>query len=519
MKFTFKALIIFFVALSSYACQGPNNYDPADRHYSQTFEPMKDTPMGRAITMYKSQRPADSSGFYLLHDGLSAFVARVALIEAASQSLDLQYYIFANDTSGKIIISKLLEAADRGVRIRLLVDDLGTRVENPQVVALDRHPNIEIRLFNPVVKRNGVSRALEQLWHFGRINHRMHNKLFIADSLTMITGGRNIADEYFSSANIDFQDIDIIAVGAILPNAMRSFDEYWNSDGAIPVSLLFSKSESLPNLSDIRQSVAQFLLKQQHSEYSNALHNSSLAQTLLTGNIPMTWGEATLYVDPPQKALDHEHTEVEQYLGYHLKDIIEQANHSLKISSAYFVPGQEGAALLTKKRQQGVEVSILTNALSTTDVAIVHSGYSRYRKTLLEQDVQLWELRSTAGQKQRIHWFKGKSKASLHAKTMVIDNNAAFVGSVNLDGRSFIQNTEIGLYIESDQINRQLSDLFDAWISPENAWQLSLDQSHNLTWQAHDNNHTITLKKDPETSTWQRFKVWLLGLLPLEAQI
>ena len=508
--------LIFAVALM----QGCSSFHAGERTASEALPPPAQGPLVDASRAALGNRQQDQqSGFYLLNDGLSAFVARVSLIETARASLDLQYYIFSDDITGRIIISRLLEAADRGVRVRVLVDDLGTRVDNPLVATLHEHPNIQIRLFNPVKARGGLLRLMEMGVTFGRTNHRMHNKLMLADSLVMIAGGRNLGDEYFSNTNLDFQDVDVLTTGPVVQAGMQSFDDYWNSQAALPVDRVLDAGNAHMALAEMREALKAFLVEQRDSEFVDALRGSSLGRKLVAGEVPLEWGTATLYADPPNKALTHTDTPREEYLLNDLKKMLDDAEQRLQISSAYFVPGKPGVALFSDKEKAGVEVSILTNSLSTTDVAIVHSGYSRYRKPLLESGVELWELRAEAGQRQRMRWFQGESRASLHAKTFVIDHDRSFIGSVNLDGRSLIQNTEVGLLIESEALNRQLSTLFDRWVASDSAWRLSLNDENKLQWQAADNGEPVIHEHDPETSRWQRFRVWLLSWLPIESQI
>jgi len=511
-----RLVLVVAVALM----QGCSSFHPGHRTASQALPPPTQGPLVDATRATLDNRQQEhQSAFYLLDDGLSAFVARVALIETARASLDLQYYIFSDDTTGRIIINQLLKAADRGVRVRVLVDDLGTRVDNPLVATLHEHPNIQIRLFNPVKARSGLLRLLEMAVTFGRTNHRMHNKLMLADSLVMIAGGRNLGDEYFSNTHLDFQDVDVLTSGPVVKAGMQSFDDYWNSQAALPVDRVLDANDADMSLTEMRDALHTFLVEQRDSEFVDALRGSSLGRKLVAGEVPMEWGTATLYADPPDKALSHSDTPRQEYLLDELKKMLERAQQRLQISSAYFVPGKRGVALFSNKETEGVEVSILTNSLSTTDVAIVHSGYSRYRKPLLESGVELWELRAEAGQRQRMRWFQGESRASLHAKTFVIDHDRSFIGSVNLDGRSLIQNTEVGLLIKSEALNHQLSTLFDRWVASDSAWQLSLDEEQTLQWRANDNGEALIFDHDPETSRWQRFRVWLLSWLPIESQI
>lgn len=510
--------IVVLMTLLSAGCQSAPPYDPDQRSTSRTLVAAPDSSLVSELEQLQAQHPGQS-GFYLLHDGLSAFLARMAMIEHATTSLDLQYYIFTNDVTGRIIISRLLSAADRGVRVRVLVDDLGTRIHNPLIARLDQHPNIEIRIFNPVASRDGLSRNLQIVQNANRSNHRMHNKLMVADGVTLITGGRNLGDVYFSSTNVDFQDIDIFAIGSVVPKAAGSFDEYWAYPASVPVQLLLDPDDADMDLDSLRQLLNDFLAEQTESEFAQALRGSSLGRDLLSGKVALSWGNSALLVDTPKKVLEHNDLPASFYLGADLKPIMESARERLKISSAYFVPGDMGVALFDGLEKQGVTVKILTNSLSTTDVAIVHSGYMDYREALLKNGVELWELRSTAGQQKRMHWFKGQSRASLHAKTMVIDDRLSVVGSVNLDARSILQNTEIAVLIDSPAINQQLSDLFDRWVAGDSAWSVQFDEDDDLIWIADTPQGRLEEHHDPETSGWSRFKIWLLSWLPIDSQI
>ena len=494
------------------------DYDPG--RDSSALDPAEDSALALALRPEIDSRDKSQSGFHLVHDGLSAFVARAVLVEEATVSLDLKYYIYSDDTSGRILTGLLLQAADRGVRVRLLVDDLGTRITNPWVLALDSHPKIQLRVFNPVEGRSGLRRGFEQLLNFGRINHRMHNKLLVCDGNVAITGGRNIADGYFSKAETEFLDVDVLAIGAVVQDASDIFDEYWNSEVAIPVTELALADDDTCTLKELRERVEKYLKGERESEFSRALEKSDLAENLKEGEVAFHWGRATLFSDPPRKVIDRASVPVSEYPGYKLEKIIQQCKQQVRITNAYLIPGVPGVDLFSTLQGMDVQVDILTNGLATNDVAAVHGAYSRYRKPLLQAGVQLYELRPVAEQKQRLHWFKGSSRASLHAKTFVLDDDRAFVGSINLDSRSIIQNTEIGMLIENPEINRALNELFETWIAPDAAWQLSLDDRDHIHWTAQDDDgNSLEETKEPETHWWQRLQARLLSRLPIETQI
>ncbi|WP_244506116.1 phospholipase D family protein [Microbulbifer marinus] len=476
--------------------------------------------MATSIGNEAGQHTGDQSGFHLIHEGPQALVARAVLIDETSVSVDLQYYIFSDDTSGRILTDKLLQAADRGVRVRLLVDDLGTRLNNPWVTPLDNHPNIEVRVFNPVEGQSRIRRGLEQLLNLGRINHRMHNKLLIADGIAMITGGRNISDGYFTSADVEFLDVDTIAIGAILPEAAKTFDEYWNHQVSVPASELVLENEDAHTLTELRDRLQQRLHEEEASEFFQAVKDSSLAQDLAQGKVSFEWGKATLLADPPDKAAEPDRIPITEYPGYQLEQIVRKLQQRLQISNAYVIPGEPGMNLFTELEKRGVQVDVLTNGLSSTDTAAAHGGYSRYRKPLLRAGVRLWELRPAAEREHRMHWFKDKSRATLHAKTFVMDSDRGFVGSINLDSRSIILNTEIGVLIENREINRQLQELFQTWTAPDSAWRLELDSEGDIRWRrTDDDGEEIVKDKDPNSTLWQRFLTGILAYLPIESQI
>ncbi|SDK12487.1 phospholipase D family protein [Microbulbifer yueqingensis] len=513
-------VMVFTSFLILQACNsGDQGYDPEERAASHALPPATQSPMAQAITRHTDQQPGEHSGFLLLPEGPTSFVARLVLIQQARVSLDVQYYAFADDVSGNLIASKLLEAADRGVRVRLLVDDVATRVGNPNIVTLTEHQNMEVRVFNPVAGRSDLDRALEHIRNFGRINHRMHNKLLIADGVAMITGGRNIADEYFAGDGRQFLDTDVLIVGNLLPRAASAFDEYWNHDRSVPVAELMLDDDDSLSLEEMRTRIKENLQEHADSEFHKAQRDSDFSQRLLASELEFEWGPATLFTDPPAKAFSESDIPEEELPAYELMQELSRASSRIRMSSAYFVPGERGEDFFSDLTNRGMDIGVLTNSLSSTDTAAVYSAYSHSRRPLLEAGVQLWELRPSADQERKLHWFEGSSSASLHAKTFVIDDDRVFIGSINMDSRSRRHNTEIGVLIENAAINNQLNALFEDWVAPDSAWRLTLGEGDRLTWTGKDDGQRQTWYKEPETSTWDRFVAWLLSWLPIESQV
>ena len=407
--------------------------------------------------------PPGESGFHLLHGGHAALAARLALAQRATRTLDVQYYLFHNDTTGKLVAAALLAVAERGVRVRLLVDDIDTAHKELRLATPNAHPNIQVRLFNPFHTRstNLFVKGWQALREHVRLNRRMHNKVFIADNQLGITGGRNIGDEYFNAHHdLAFVDLDVVAAGAIVDELSQSFDQYWNSDAAVPAS-------ALPvDASDIRlQRAIRFLqaFRAQHldSEYGRALTAADPIPKLLTGQLPLHIARADLIVDPPDKVL------IGQLAGLSIKP-----TRRALIVSPYFVPGATGMAYFEYWRSQGVQVDVLTNAYAASDVPVVHAGYANYRIPLLEAGINLYELKPVSeptGERLR-DLGSGSSRASLHAKTFIFDDEHVFIGSFNFDPRSALLNTEMGLVIHSPELSRQVTAIAQDAMRPERSY-------------------------------------------------
>ncbi len=515
------------VALGLTSCASlPTDYPREESHVMADTD---GTRLGRAVGPQVAVHPG-LSGAYPLPRGMDAFVARLVLAEAADRSLDVQYYIWRNDVTGRLLLEHLLRAADRGVRVRLLLDDMGTAPDDGHLLLIDSHPNIEVRLFNPVAARK--TRMLGALAEFGRVNRRMHNKSFIADGQAAIVGGRNIGDEYFeAAADLDFADLDVLAVGAVVQQVSGAFDLYWNSPAAIPIAALASKPISDEERNGSRAALAEFSESQRAGEYAQGLRNSTLAKELQAGSLSLTWCRADALYDDPAKvaqAPDEQGTVMLPRLGR----ITDSTESELLIVSPYFVPGTAGVDYFRRMRGRGVRVVVLTNSLAATDVSAVHAGYSRYRRALLEAGVEIYEVKPTArrsddkGRKDDAsHGLGGSSRASLHAKVFVFDRRAVFVGSLNLDPRSVSLNTEIGIVFESPELAAQISGELTGKVS-DAAYRLELvpgagaaGSTRSIEWVERENGREVRYATEPQSGVWRRFGGWFLSWLPIESQL
>jgi putative cardiolipin synthase len=480
------------------------------------------TRLGTAFAASEAAHPGDNA-FHLLSDGTDALIARVILSETADRTLDLQYYIWHDDLTGREMAASIMRAADRGVRVRLLLDDLGTNADDQILLALASHPNVQVRLFNPVANR--TFKKLGSAAEFFRVNRRMHNKALIADNQAAILGGRNIGDEYFgASSTVAFGDLDVLVHGPVVPEVSTAFDLYWNSDAAYPIDNLMRRTADPDALAGYREKLNAYLLSETHSPYV-AQVRARLASVIQQRDASFSWGKATLLYDDPAK-ITRAPGDTEGHLMSQFKALNLDPDKDMLIVSPYFVPRDEGVRWLRSMTSRGVRVTVLTNSLAATDVAAVHAGYQRYRKDMLEAGVRLYELKpvaSTDNDKIVKKSTFGSSKASLHAKTYVFDRKRIFIGSMNLDPRSVELNTEIGVYCESAEAAEEVADGIGANID-RIAWRVELLDDGNggtrMVWIDTDaNGNTTQLDSEPGVSAMKRAGIWMLGILPIESQL
>ena len=480
-----------------------------------------DTSFGKSVSEKATAHPG-KSGFHLLGNGLDAFVARAVLAHYAERSIDVQYYLYHGDLVGRLFTDQLLKAADRGVRVRLLVDDMGLAGRDLGAVVMDSHPNIQVRIFNPFSRKSG--RLTQFVTRMGSVTRRMHNKSFTVDNQVAILGGRNIGNEYFDAdPDLAFADLDVMAIGPVVKEVSSAFDLYWNSELAYPATVLRGKPPTAEEIERLRGQLDDYVAQQVDSAYLQALRNSNLAKKIREKQVSYDWGDGDVFYDRPEKILqDTDNTEY--HLSPQLKPYFEGVQDELIIISPYFVPGKSGTAFLVRLAERGVRVRILTNSLASNDVGLVHSGYAKYRKALLRGGVELYEMNKklTREQRKEKKGTGGSSKASLHAKSFVFDRQQVFIGSLNLDPRAVVHNTEIGVVIDSPKIGEDMTAVFDT-VTEKTAFRLELVKNANgsegIRWHGTVDGEAQTFTVDPYTGFWRRFGIGLMGLLPIESQL
>lgn len=489
-----------------------------ERRPSTAITNTGNTPLAAMVRPLVAAHPGES-GLYPLANGQDALAARLALADAAKRSLDVQYFIWNKDLAGKVLFEHLVRAADRGVRVRLLLDDLGTMPSDSGLLAVENHPNIEVRMFNPVGMR--TFRVLGMIAEFQRINRRMHNKSFTADGQVAIVGGRNIGDEYFGANEVsNFADCDLAVIGPVVKEVSDTFDLYWNSTWSIPSTALSRHNPVAGVIAAKRAALAAFNKSAAQSPYMESVRESEFARRLRNGGFSFYWGKASIVSDSPEKvALSPSDTST--HLMPKLRRVVDATKKEMVLVSPYFVPGKGGVELLAGVRQRGVRVVVLTNSLASTDGVPVHSGYQRYRKPLLRAGVELYEIKPIAGTEQdaQLKTLRGmarSSNASLHAKTFAFDRRIGFVGSYNLDPRSSKLNTEMGVLYECPALVKKLPEGMERNLERA-AYHVELS-GNRLTWTTLEKGKLVRYNSEP-ASAWKRFKVCLLSLLPIESML
>ena len=488
---------------------------PETKTISYSYEPHPDSRLA-VVTRHLIEDVDDgASGFFKLFRNDDAMRWRLLLADMAEETLDMQYFIWKHDASGDLLLDRVIKAADRGVRVRILVDDIYVIGVDRTVAALSQHPQIEVRLFNPMAGRSSsiILFALEFLGNIEELNHRMHNKLIVADNRFAIVGGRNIGKEYFGlNPKHNFTDFDVVAFGPVAKKVSASFDIYWNNQWAYPGEALLKNYKNQELLPQLRKELQEHLVEKEKLLVEFQQKKQDWNNLLLKLDQYMKSGTSKVIYDEPLVGEEIPPVQLVETLG----ELAVNAQYELLISTPYFIPHEDFYNDVPDMISKGVRVVVLTNSLGSTNLPIVHSGYKKHRKNLIEMGVELFELRHDATARGKFDTPPVQSKAfGLHAKYMIIDRTFTFVGSLNLDPRSIYINTEMGLIIDSEKLAEAVAQEFKEELKPENSWQVLLDDKDLLYWKAGD---TI-IRRDPARSFWQRFQSWFFGLFDLDDQL
>lgn len=478
--------------------------DPGQRPYSEAVADVADTSLARLAAASTPDDMRHLSGLRLMPNGPEALAARIALARRAQRSLDVQYYVIAADASGRQFLRELRDAAQRGVRVRLLVDDLHAGDIDELLLGLAAHPNVQVRLFNPLPVRAGLvpARLLLSMNEFDRVNRRMHNKLFIADNSMAVTGGRNIANEYFMrSESANFIDMDVLSVGPVVRGLSDVFDRYWNSEPAYPIEALMHDPADAMRAAFDAWSDAQPPL---------APVEGLAAQLSSLPALPLRFAPVSVLADEPSKAsavADPAPTAMNSALL-----TMVSAKSEVTIVSPYFVPGEGGLRLMRTAIDNGIHVSVMTNSLASTDEPLAYGGYARYRRAMLKLGVSLSELSPLSNRRFDMFGDMRSSLGRLHAKVAVVDRRWLLMGSMNMDARSSRSNTELSLVIDHAGLaNDALALMQQHWV--DSHYQLRMaGPDGGVEWIEPNDTEPVVYRAEPNVNWLSRLRVSVLSM-------
>ncbi len=475
-----------------------------------------DTYLARELAAEVAAHPAGESGFFPLSDGIEALAARLLLAQRAERSIDVQYYLIKTDTVSYAFIDSLLRAADRGVRVRLLLDDIFTKGYDAGMAGLDSHPNFEIRIFNPFGRTGG--RSMNAMADFKRINRRMHNKSFTVDNQVTIVGGRNIADEYFGAReDAKFGDLDVVGIGPVVQDVSAMFDSYWNHETALPVPAFAEMPEDpAAELERLRDAIEASRERIAASKYAAAVQDRYL-EFVESDEKLFTWATYRLAYDSPDKGVKTKASDAAS-IRTPLGESLLSAKEELLIASPYFVPRKSGIEAFSEIAKGGVAVTVITNTLAANNQFTVHGGYAPARKPLLRNGIKLYEVRPDASVSGAEVVAASGAKATLHTKAFIVDRREVFIGSFNFDPRSAYINTELGVIIRSPEIARALAEAVDANLA-EQTYEVFLNENGKLRWRGRENGEQVILTKEPQTTWGQRFMGNFMRIIPIRGQL
>ncbi|MDH3787804.1 MAG: phospholipase D family protein [Xanthomonadales bacterium] len=491
--------------------------DDLQQSPSQGYAHPEETLLGR-FANEKAPEDKTLSGVKLLADPGDAFKARFAIAGFAEKTLDMQYYLWKGDLAGQLLFWRALEAADRGVKVRFLIDDIYHSGRDKSYALFDTHPNVEVRVFNPMANRT-VGRNLNFVINKRHLNHRMHNKIFMADNAVAVLGGRNIGNDYFGvDTQANFFDLDVLTVGKGATEAGAAFDEYWNSRYAVPIMTLHKKTYTREDLEEQRKQLRESLHNLDALPYALNFETSETLEELRRWRDDLIWAEAHVVVDP----LERFEGQGESALIEFTEEWVDEIDVEFLAESAYLIPSKQGLENIRAMSDRGVRVRLLTNSLMSNNHLTAHSGYMKYRKAILEAGAELHELRADAALRDHFRANRKNSEvpAGIHTKSFVIDGQQALIGSFNFDPRSRDLNSEIGLVVSNREFAHQVVEQMNRDFHPENSYRLFLNENGKLRWEITNPDGSATIfKHDPGASIWKRTGARILSWLPIEKEL
>ncbi|MGC1388790.1 MAG: phospholipase D family protein [Steroidobacteraceae bacterium] len=534
-RLRFRMLVAAAVAFSLGACSSVPQSFNAPKSSSVALAHPEETRLGAQFDGAARTRGGNSA-FRIISVGVDGFLIRAQMIDAAEKTLDLQYFIFRGDETGRLLTDALMRAADRGVRVRVLVDDGDTVAGDEQISALDSHPNIEIRIFNPFVYRghSNLRRSMEFMLHASRLDYRMHNKLMVVDNAVALIGGRNIGNQYFQmDPDSQFADDDVFAAGPIAMQLSATFDEYWNSRFAVPAAALNRGQRSASALAERRKQAGEHSerhmepLKTDGVDYVARLATGEPYAGMISGRLPLVWAQAQVISDTPDKKNVERGKLGGRLMAEEVLKTIGETQTEFLMVTPYLVPTADELMALKGLRARKVHVGILTNSLRSTPDIVAESGYMKVRVELVREGVEMYEARSLLGNTRgsgETRVVSSYGNYGLHAKLLVFDRKRIFIGSMNFDQRSKHLNTEIGLIIESPELAQQTATRFEHMVRPENVYALAWREGAagipaHLVWVTQENGKAVEYTQEPARSPWQRFDQKVLSWLPVDREL
>jgi len=508
--FSSCALLLALTACASV----PRDFEQVSSH---SWQHPEQTQLG---TFFDAYAPADRSlsGVRLLADPKEAFRARFGAANLAEKSLDLQYYLWKGDLTGSLLLYRALQAADRGVHVRILIDDIYHSGRDKNYAAIDSHPNMEVRVYNPMGSR-GAGKGANLVYHKGALDHRMHNKIFLADSAVAVLGGRNIGDDYFGvDPELNFRDLDVLAVGPAAKEAGEAFDTYWNSPAAVPIVEIMKNPVDDNALEHQREDLKVSLVEMDALPYTVPKDAAEIHANLEQIAEELVWAKTRIVID----SLERFEGGSESAFVELTNELATSAESEFVIETAYLIPADEGIAMAANMTERGVRVRILTNSMQSNNHLSVHAHYKKYRKRMIEAGIELHELRpdpEILEHYKQVESRVAESHAGLHTKAFVVDGHLSMIGSYNMDPRSRIWNSEIALLIDSEEFAETVLEIMETDLDPANSYRVTLDEKGNLVWTAKGPGGPVVWNKEPGTTAWQRFKMRFMSWIPMEKEL